>query len=126
VKAVLDQLGETKLANVLERLGAIFGVYGEWGQPIHDVGNDVRILGLPIRRPDTAQTFRMLCRHNNYVQGYGKVKDADEIARRERLWDEALSEIEYETGRQAGALSPREFRRQLESWLDLRSFEARD
>ncbi len=51
VKALLLALGEPKLANVLERLGTIFGVYGEWGQPIHDVGNDVRLLGLPIRRP---------------------------------------------------------------------------
>jgi len=125
VKAALEQFGEKKLANVLERLGAIFGVYGEWGQPIHDVGNDVRILGLPIRRPDTGQTFRMLCRHNNYVQDFGKVKDPDEVARRERLWDEALAEIEFETGRQAGALSPGEFRRQLESWVDLRGFKPR-
>ena len=68
----------------------------------------------------------MLCRHNTYVQEYGKVKDADEIARRERLWDEALGEIEFETGRQAGALSPREFRRQLESWIDLRGFAPRE
>jgi len=126
VKAALEQFGEKKLANVLERLGAIFGVYGEWGQPIHDVGNDVRILGLPIRRPDTGQTFRMLCRHNNYVQDFGKVKDLDEIARRERLWDEALAEIEFETGRQAGALPPREFRRLLESWVDLRGFKPRE
>jgi hypothetical protein len=51
VKALLLALGEPKLAHVLERLGTIFGVYGEWGQPIHDVGNDVRLLGLPIRRP---------------------------------------------------------------------------
>ena len=47
------RLGEPKLASALEKLGTIFGGYGEWGQPIHDVGNDVRILGLPIRRPDT-------------------------------------------------------------------------
>ena len=30
---------------------AIFGGYAEWGQPVHSVGNDVRLLGLPIRRP---------------------------------------------------------------------------
>ena len=57
VKLSLQAMNEPKLANVLEKLGAIFGVYGEWGQPIHDVGNDVRILGLPIRRPDTAASF---------------------------------------------------------------------
>jgi len=66
-------------------------------------GGDVRILGLPIRRPDTAQTFRMLCRHNRYVQAYGKVRDPDEIARRERIWDSTIDAIEFETGRQVGA-----------------------
>ena len=84
VKAVLARLNEPKLANALEKLGTIFGGYGEWGQPVHDVGNDVRILGLPIRRPDTEHAFRMLCRHNKYVQEFGQVRDPDEIARRER------------------------------------------
>jgi nucleoside-diphosphate-sugar epimerase len=122
VKAALQQLGETRLAEVLEKLGAIFGVYGEWGQPIHDVGNDVRILGLPIRRPDTAQTFRMLCRHNRYVQEYGKVRDASEIARRERLWDGTIEAIEFDSGRQVASLSPREFRRLFSERLDLATF----
>jgi hypothetical protein len=64
VKAVLIRLNEPKLANALEKLGTIFGGYSEWGQPVHDVGNDVRLLGLPLRRPDTLHSFRMLCRHN--------------------------------------------------------------
>ena len=121
-KALLLALGEPKLAGVLEKLGTIFGVYGEWGQPIHDVGNDVRLLGLPIRRPDTLATFRMLCRHNKYVQEFGQVRDLDEIARRERLWENAIDEIEYETGRQVASMRPREFRRLLSERLDLRSF----
>ncbi len=125
VKAALIQLGETRLAEVLEKLGTIFGVYGEWGQPIHDVGNDVRILGLPIRRPDTAQTFRMLCRHNRYVQEYGKVRDPDEIARRERIWDATIEAIEFETGRQVASLSPREFLRLFGERLDLSTFAVR-
>ena len=75
-KALLLAVGDHKLANVVEKLGTIFGVYGEWGQPIHDVGNDVRLLGLPIRRPETAKSFRMLCRHNKYVQEFAKVRDA--------------------------------------------------
>jgi nucleoside-diphosphate-sugar epimerase len=124
-KAALARFGETKLAGALERLGAIFSVYGEWGQPIHDVGNDVRLLGLPIRRPDTLQAFRMLCRHNKHVQDFGRMKDADEIARRERVWQQLVDEVEFETGRQAGSLSAREFRRQLESRVDLRSFKPR-
>ena len=94
VKAVLERSGEPKLANALDKLGTIFGGYGEWGQPIHDVGNDVRILGLPLRRPNTENAFRMLCRHNKYVQEFGKVRDLDEIARREHLWEKTLKAIE--------------------------------
>jgi nucleoside-diphosphate-sugar epimerase len=125
VKALLLALGEPKLANVLERLGAIFGVYGEWGQPVHDVGNDVRLLGLPIRRPDTGASFRMLCRHNKYVQEFGQVRDADEIARRERLWETAIDEIEYETGRQVASMRAAEFRQLLGERLEPRSFRPR-
>lgn len=122
VKAVLSRLGEDKLANALEKLGAIFGGYAEWGQPVHSVGNDVRLLGLPIRRPDTEHAFRMLCRHNRYVQQYGRVRDADETARRELAWEKALQRIEARTGHQAGALRPREFRECLAQELDLESF----
>jgi len=125
VKAVLAGMGEHKLAQVFERLGTIFGVYGEWGQPIHDVGNDVRLLRLPLRRPDTAAAFRMLCRHNRYVQEYGKLRDADEIARRERLWRETVDAIEFETGRQAASLGPAEFRSCLASRIELKGFRPR-
>jgi nucleoside-diphosphate-sugar epimerase len=121
-KAVLLAVGDHKLANVVEKLGSIFGVYGEWGQPIHDVGNDVRLLGLPISRPDTAAGFRMLCRHNKYVQEFARVRDPDEIARRERAWEEAIEAIEYETGRQVAAIRPREFRQLLADKLELSSF----
>ena len=125
VKLLLQAMNEPKLANVLEKLGAIFGVYGEWGQPIHDVGNDVRILGLPIRRPDTAASFRMLCRHNKYVQDFGRVRDGDEVARRERAWEEAIDAIEFESGRQVASMSASEFRRLLGSRIDLTSWEPR-
>jgi nucleoside-diphosphate-sugar epimerase len=125
VKAVLQAANEPRLARVLEKLGTIFGVYGEWGQPIHDVGNDVRILGLPIRRPDTAAAFRMLCRHNRYVQQFGRVRDPDEVARRERLWEEAIEEIEFENGRQAASMGADEFRRRLQERLDPASFKRR-
>jgi nucleoside-diphosphate-sugar epimerase len=125
VKAVLATMGEDRLAAVLEKLGTIFGVYGEWGQPIHDVGNDVRILGLPIRRPDTSAAFRMLCRHNCFVQAFGQVRDADEIARRERLWEEAIDEVEFESGRQVASMRPGEFRRLLAERIELRSFRRR-
>ena len=122
VKSVLTRLGEDKLASALEKLGAIFGGYAEWGQPVHSVGNDVRLLGLPIRRPDTENAFRMLCRHNRYVQLYGRIRDADETARREAVWERALERIEVRTGHQSGALRPREFREQIAAELDLETF----
>ncbi|HEV7501817.1 MAG TPA: SDR family oxidoreductase, partial [Vicinamibacteria bacterium] len=125
VKATLTRLKEPKLAGALEKLGTIFGAYGEWGQPIHGVGNDVRILGLPIRRPDTEHAFRMLCRHNRYVQEFGRVRDADETARREQAWSAAVDAIEGRTGHQIGALSAPEFRRLMGEEIDLRTFERR-
>ena len=125
VKAALNVLGQPKLAGALEKLGTIFGAYGEWGQPIHDVGNDVRILGLPLRRPQTDHAFRMLCRHNRYVQEYGRVRDADEVARRERVWDRAIEAIEFETGREAASLNAAEFRERLAQEIDLARFRAR-
>ena len=125
VKAALNVLGQPKLAGALEKLGTIFGAYGEWGQPIHDVGNDVRILGLPLRRPQTDHAFRMLCRHNRYVQEYGRVRDADEVARRERVWDRAVEAIEFETGREVASLNAAEFRERLAQEIDLARFRAR-
>ena len=40
---LLSGLKQERLANALEKLGTIFGGYSEWGQPVHEVGNDVRI-----------------------------------------------------------------------------------
>lgn len=125
VKAVLERVGEPKLGAALERLSTIFGSYGEWGQPVHEVGNDVRLLGLGLRRPDTRHAFRMLCRHNRYVQRYGQVRDADEVARRERLWAGALEDIEYATGRQVGAIPAGEFRALLAEEIEIEGFEPR-
>jgi nucleoside-diphosphate-sugar epimerase len=124
-KATLTWLNEPRLAGALEKLGTIFGAYGEWGQPIHGVGNDVRILGLPLRRPDTEHAFRMLCRHNRYVQEFGRVRDADEVARRERVWESAIDAIEHRTGHEIGALPAAEFRRLIDDKIDLRAFRLR-
>ena len=121
----LRALGEERIARALEKLGSIFGGYAEWGQPVHEVGNDVRLLGLPIDRPDTVRAFRMLCRHNRYVQEFGAVRDPLEISRRERVWRAFLDRIEEETGRPASLLGPREFRELVERWLDLERFELR-
>jgi len=122
VAAILRKAKEPKLANALEKLGTIFGGYGEWGQPIHSVGNDVRVLGLPLRRPNTYDAFRMLCRHNKYVQDFGRVKDPDEVARREAAWAAAIDRVEAESGRQAGSLETAEFLRRVGGVLDLRTF----
>jgi nucleoside-diphosphate-sugar epimerase len=123
VSAILRKANEPKLANALEKLGTIFGGYGEWGQPIHSVGNDVRILGLALRRPNTYYAFRMLCRHNKLVQDFGRVKDPDEIARRELAWAGAVDRIEKESGRQAASLESAEFDRRIREILDLKTFE---
>jgi nucleoside-diphosphate-sugar epimerase len=125
MKAVLERANQPKIANALEKLSTIFGSYGEWGQPVHEIGNDVRLLGLDIRRPDTLQAFRMLCRHNKYVQQFGKVRDADEISRREFLWSEAIDEIELKTGHQVGQIPAPEFRRLLNEEMDPVSFRKR-
>lgn len=125
VKVALERLNQPKLANALEKLGTIFGGYGEWGQPIHDVGNDVRILGLPIRRPNTLFSFRMLCRHNKYVQEFGKVREPDEIARREHVWEQALEGIEFKTGRQVASIPPDQFKKLLAEEVDLKAFKLR-
>jgi nucleoside-diphosphate-sugar epimerase len=125
LKAALTRMGEPKLATAMEKLGTIFGGYGEWGQPIHDVGNDVRILGLPIRRPNTLHAFRMLCRHNKYVQEFGRVRDPDEISRREKVWDEAIDAIEYGTGREVSSIPAQEFRGLLAGEVDVRTFRRR-
>jgi nucleoside-diphosphate-sugar epimerase len=124
-KALLGAMGEHKLASAFERLGALFGAYIEWGQPIHDVGDDVKVLALPARRPDTVGAFRMLCRHSRFVQEFGTVRNPDEIARRERLWERAIDEIEFETGRLAASVPAREFRRLLEARIALPAFRER-
>lgn len=119
---LLRATGQERVADGLEKLGHIFGGYSEWGQPIHEVGNDHRLLGLPVERPDTQQAFRMLCRHNRWVQHFGRVRDLDEIARREKLWLEMIDAIENDTGRPIGALSPEEFRGEMTSRIDVEHF----
>jgi nucleoside-diphosphate-sugar epimerase len=91
---VLTRLNQERIARILEKLGTIFSGYSEWGQPVHEVGNDVTLLGLSEERPDSRRAFRMLCRHNRYVQDFGKIKDLDEISRRERIWWEFASRHE--------------------------------
>ena len=120
---LLGTLKQQRLANALEKLGTIFGGYSEWGQPIHEVGNDVKYLGLSPERPNTQYAFRMLCRHNRYVQQFGAVRDPDEISRRERLWWNIVMELERETSRPVGAMEPTEFQQAISRWIDPETFE---
>jgi hypothetical protein len=67
----------------------------------------------------------MQCRHSRFVQEFGTVRDPDEIARRERLWERAIDEMEFATGRPAASLPAREFRSLLEARIDLAGFRKR-
>jgi len=119
---VLRAAGQERVGTALEKLGQIFGGYSEWGQPIHEVGNDHRLLGLPLERPDTHQAFRMLCRHNRWVQHYGLLRDLDEVSRREKVWADMIDAIESELGRTAGSLAAEEFREAMRAHIDLEQF----
>ena len=120
---VLKKLQQERLATALKKLGGIFGGYAEWGQPVHEVGRDVRILGLSDQRPNTVHAFRMLCRHNQYVQQFGKVRDLDEISRREKIWSDFIGDLERRHSTAAGEIEAAQFRRDLEQGIDLEVFE---
>jgi hypothetical protein len=77
------------------------------------VGRDVSILGLPAERPVAADALRMLCRHNQWVQEFGKIRDANEIAHRERIWAKLIGRIERDSGRMAARIPPHQFRGML-------------
>jgi nucleoside-diphosphate-sugar epimerase len=120
---VLSSLDQPRIGDALNRLGRIFGGYSEWGQPVHEVGKDHEVLGLPVPRPVTEYVFRMLCRHNRYVQEFGKVKSDAEISRRERVWRDFIQSLERRTGRHVGAMTAGQFRKVLAAELDLEKFE---
>ncbi|MCP3964186.1 MAG: NAD-dependent epimerase/dehydratase family protein [bacterium] len=119
---LLAGVKQERLGNALEKLGSIFGSYTEWGQPVHEVGRDVEILGLSPERPNTRYAFRMLCRHNRYVQDFGQVRDLDEISRREKIWWDFCMDLEGLTGGPVGAVSAEEFQRAIAESLDLEGF----
>lgn len=120
---MLRSVKQEKIATILGKLSTIFGGYSEWGQPIHEVGNDVHLLGLALPRPDTKHVFRMLCRHNRYVQDFGKIRDLDEISRREKVWMDFVETLENEQGQSAGAVATQEFQSALYRAISLNEFE---
>jgi hypothetical protein len=65
----------------------------------------------------------MLCRHNEWVQEFGKIRDADEIARREKVWAAFITRVQQKTGRAAAEVPPSEFRRLVARILDVQAFE---
>ncbi|MBI5365510.1 MAG: SDR family oxidoreductase [Planctomycetes bacterium] len=119
----LTSLNEPKLAGALGTLSQIFGGYSEWGQPVHEVGNDVEILGLPYPRPHAEHVFRMVCRHNRFVQSFGIIRDPLEIARRERLWSEVVARLEQSSGAHVGVMSAAAFRTALRAAIDPETFQ---
>lgn len=119
---VLTGLKQQKVAHALGKLGSIFSGYSEWGQPVHQVGNDADLLHLPLPRPNTEHAFCMLCRHNKHVQDFGTVRDPLELSRREKLWLEFIEEIEAETGEAAALMHSKEFFRRFTEAFDRESF----
>jgi nucleoside-diphosphate-sugar epimerase len=122
---VLTGLKQKKVAHALGKLGGIFSGYSEWGQPVHQVGNDHELLHLPLPRPNTEHAFCMLCRHNKHVQDFGTVKDPLELSRREKLWLEFISELEAETGEPAALMHSKEFFRRFTEAFDRDTFTRR-
>ena len=78
------------------------------------------------RRGRRFGTCSPACRHNRYVQQYGRVRDGDEVARREDVWAAAIDRIELRTGHEAGAIAPTEFRRLLAQEIDVATFQRRE
>ena len=66
---------------------------------------------------------RMLCRHNRYVQEFGKVRDLDEVSRREKVWWDFCVELEEESGGPVGAMPAEAFRAAVDERLDLETLE---
>ena len=75
--------------------------------------------------PTPLHAFRMLCRHNRWVQDFGQVRDADEISRRERVWWQFVRRLEEESGTPVGALPATDFRVALANAIEVLSFEPR-
>lgn len=106
---MFNALGMSKLYSRLEVLFNIFAGYAEWGQPNHELGNDVRLLNMDPKRPNLEHVVRHMCRHNGYVQNWGQIRDRDEIARREKIWKSWVSDMEKKHGKKFGDIDPATF-----------------
>src|SRR5207249_3710478 len=79
--------------------------------------NDVAILCLPAARPIAADALRMLCRHNQWVQDFGRIRDLNDIARRERVWAGLVEQIERRAARPAARIASDQFHAMLAALL---------
>ncbi len=121
VTKILKTAKQEQIAHALDKLGTIFAGYSEWGQPIHQVGKDVKVLGLSTPRPNTEHVFRLLCRHNRFVQEFGKIRDLDEISRREKVWWDFMLGLEQEMGMPVGAIPADKFHVMMAERLDTKT-----
>ena len=67
------------------------------------------ILGLQEPRPDLKPLAYMLCRHNQLVQDWGKIRDKQVIMQRERQWNTFVTELEAKYHKHAGDIPASEF-----------------
>jgi nucleoside-diphosphate-sugar epimerase len=112
LKLMARMVGLANLYRKVETLFNIFGSYAEWGQPRHELGNDVRLLGLEEPRPDLVPLAHMLCRHNKQVQDWGRVRDKAVLMDRERRWKTLVDGLEKKYGTHAGAIPAAEFNKE--------------
>ena len=114
ISGALKGVRQGALAGGLSRLGTIFGNYSEWGQPVYEVGKDHHVLGLEGERPRSLAAFRMLCRHNRYVQEFGRLRDPLLLARREALWEEFVEDLARQEDSEPGLIPAAAFRAAME------------
>lgn len=109
MRVMCNMVGMQKIFSKLEGLFNIFASYAEWGQPVHELGNDVKLLGLPVPRPNIVYLAHMLCRHNQLVQGWGKIRDKVVIMERENKWEAFIKDLERRHEIHPGAMSAKKF-----------------
>ena len=98
-RAVLVAVGEPKLGQALERLGAIFGVYVRVGTDRPRGGRRREAPGPARPAPGHAWAPSGCCAGTTATcRSSARCGTPEEIARRERLWERAIDDIEFGTG----------------------------
>jgi len=95
----------------LRRLTSIFAAYSEWPQPKHEVGKDVTVLGIYAPRPDLHEALRIVARHNEHVQQFGRIR-GEKVFQRERHWEKFIEAMVRDFSvRHPSQIPAEEFRR---------------